>query len=301
MEDGGRVPGEIPPMLLTMLCDVWQDAIDAEPAAQLDSTQTSGPNQPSTRASGKDTLSSTSSQPVEDGDMGVAETPEDDEATEVDEPEPEEEQGPRRRSSKRRKGKDSSGPKLRSKLVCRIRNCNKQFKTEALYQKHLQKVHSVNSPFSCKQCGQEYTSQKSLNVHFTVAHRTKEERKAVCKYCGETLLHARALKKHIKAKHPRGSKQTFYCDECPKTFNLACALKTHKLRHSGVKNYKCFYCDMWFAGSGNRLSHIRYIHEKERRFLCDTCGASFYKAHVLREHERVHSGEDKGKITRVTL
>ncbi|XP_076457683.1 uncharacterized protein LOC143291614 [Babylonia areolata] len=175
---------------------------------------------------------------------------------------------------------------------CRIYNCNRTFKTESLYRKHLLKAHGLKgAPFTCRQCGKQYSSQKSLNIHATVAHSTKDERKAVCKYCGDTVAHRRALKRHIKAQHPRGSKMTYYCDECPMTFPQPGALKTHKLRHAGVKNYQCFYCDKRFSGSGNRLNHMRYFHERERKFLCDTCGAGFYRAYALREHERIHSGE----------
>ena len=178
-----------------------------------------------------------------------------------------------------------------SPFTCRIRNCRKEFRAESAYKKHLQRVHNVDSAIVCSLCGQEYDSQMNLKKHTTIAHRTKEEKQVGCRYCGETLPHGGALKRHIRANHPRGSKMTYYCDQCPQTFTRPCELKNHKQRHAGIKNYKCFYCDMSFAGAGNRLSHIRYIHQKERKFLCDTCGASFHRAHTLREHERVHSGK----------
>ena len=193
-----------------------------------------------------------------------------------------------RRSSGRMK---SDSGAVDSDFTCRIRNCRKEFRTEFSYKKHLRKVHNVDSAIVCSLCGQEYDSQMNLKKHTTLAHRTKEEKKVVCKYCGETLPNGGALKRHIKSNHPRGSKMTYYCDQCPQTFTRPCELKNHKQRHAGIKNYKCFYCDMSFAGAGNRLSHIRYIHHKERKFLCDTCGASFHRAHALREHERVHSGK----------
>ncbi|KAL8596209.1 hypothetical protein ACOMHN_021249 [Nucella lapillus] len=178
------------------------------------------------------------------------------------------------------------------KVSCQIGGCGQGFKTDSLYLKHVQKVHhGLKTPFACPQCPKEYKSQKSLNIHMTVAHCSKDERKAVCKYCGDTVQHRRALKKHIKTHHPRGAKKTFYCDECPMTFTQPSALKYHKLRHSGIKNYQCFYCDKMFSGSGNRLNHMRYFHEKERKFLCETCGMGFFRAYALREHERVHSGE----------
>ncbi|XP_070202265.1 zinc finger protein 510-like isoform X2 [Littorina saxatilis] len=195
------------------------------------------------------------------------------------------------RAAKKSSGKKKTATSTTSKFVCKIKTCDTRFESELRYKKHLVRVHHIEEPIACHQCSQQFDTHTNLKKHITCSHTPKEDKVVSCRYCHIPLPTSNAMKKHIKAVHPRGSKKCYPCDECPKTFARPCELKMHKLRHSGAKNYKCFFCDRSFAGSGNRLNHIKMVHDKNPKFLCETCGAGFYRACNLREHERIHSGE----------
>lgn len=190
------------------------------------------------------------------------------------------------------KGTDATRKEPKTnKLICRVKDCNKQFTTKDLYNKHLQKEHDISDPHECSQCLQVFNSKISVKKHISRQHTTAESKQITCKYCGEVLVNASRLKKHISAFHPKGLKKTFTCEVCAAKFTQKSALKIHMHKHTGERPYKCYYCEMSFYNSGLRVSHVKYIHTKERPFLCDTCGASFFRACNLRDHERVHTGE----------
>jgi hypothetical protein len=69
-------------------------------------------------------------------------------------------------------------------------------------------------------------------------------------------------------------------------------MKNHRRTHE-PKSFPCRHCDKSFAVSGNRDTHERVIHEKERRFACayEDCNfAAGYKK-VLDAHVLTHTGE----------
>jgi uncharacterized Zn-finger protein len=61
-------------------------------------------------------------------------------------------------------------------------------------------------------------------------------------------------------------------------------------RPSGAKPFPCALCDKAFTQSANLKTHVRTVHEKEKRFRCSVCGEAFGQNSHLTDHLRTQSG-----------
>lgn len=167
--------------------------------------------------------------------------------------------------------------------------------------------------YKCAICNQKYTDYKTLNHHMNVHYP-----KFVCEQCGSGFVTSMRLKSHVVT-HETGS---FPCNACDKVFSSKDAMKAHyeyvhmkvkkhscpqcsetfllyyhKLKHIttvhgvNLEKFMCNFCPKVFTARGHLGRHVRELHLKERRHVCDVCEAKFYGKSGLTKHMVIHTGE----------
>ena len=70
-------------------------------------------------------------------------------------------------------------------------------------------------------------------------------------------------------------------------------IKRHNSVHSDVKEASCHVCGEELKNEQCLNSHIRQVHEKERRFPCEAadCGKRFFSKMKLEQHAKIHTGQ----------
>lgn len=83
------------------------------------------------------------------------------------------------------------------------------------------------------------------------------------------------------------------CETCGKMV-LASRLHIHRKIHSGIKSHLCDHCGRAFLLKAYLNAHIRINHrglERQKRFMCSSCGYTCDQKHKLEVHERIHTDE----------
>ena len=112
----------------------------------------------------------------------------------------------------------------------------------------------------------------------------------------------------ITVSRKSASKGEYHCNECDITFKYASALNKHK--KDGVCLFICPYCGKRYTARyySNYQLHLKY-HNKEKPYLCATCGKAFTEKSKLTVHLMSHNNErpciceicGRGFYTRVNL
>lgn len=169
--------------------------------------------------------------------------------------------------------------------------------------------------YKCKECEQHSFFQCSENP-WKESHREKpyECKNVRCQggtqlfkthgtHTGD-LLSVRNVRKHsfIPVTHEctkaptKGHKPSYKCTECGKTFESPETIEIHERIHEGRKTYECKQC-----GAFKRLSPSRHTKDitREYSFVCKTCSKVLNTAWSLRNHERIHTGENHISVRNV--
>ena len=171
----------------------------------------------------------------------------------------------------------------KSQYVCQ--DCGIGFSRRSHLKSHVQRRHSVEKKYKCKEYGTSSLNSSSLSNH-KLTHTGENEIR--CLYCSSSFTTRNALIIHIRT-------HTYECHACGVTFSQRGSLKSHiQRRHIGEKNFKCGDCGAAFAHADDLKKHA-VIHAGEKKYKCEECGKSFSQSPGLWAHKLTHTGEKKFK------
>uniref|UniRef100_A0A8C2XF83 C2H2-type domain-containing protein n=1 Tax=Cyclopterus lumpus TaxID=8103 RepID=A0A8C2XF83_CYCLU len=179
--------------------------------------------------------------------------------------------------------------------------------------------HGVSKSLDCSFCGERFLSREDLIVH-RASHTG--ELPVLCTFCGKSFVNKTTLGIHMRI---HTGEKPYACTQCGKRFTQNGSLKIHLRTHSGEKPYTCNQCVKEFDTMFGRDVHIRShkkcngckkefpfpsalgYHKGTCRKLkkfkasiqkdepaekhCVHCNKVFRSSWMLKQHERVHTGE----------
>ncbi|KAM3165258.1 Transcription factor IIIA [Lachancea thermotolerans] len=196
--------------------------------------------------------------------------------------------------------------------VCEYEGCSKAFTRPSQLTEHQETVHQGLKPFTCTECGRQFTRKTHLERHmFTHTaekpfhcshcgkgvttrqqlrrHEITHTRSFVCPHegCGESFYKHPQLRSHVLAVHL----QKLNCEFCGKKFQRPYRLKNHIAKHHNpdtVYKYQCSHgsCVEAFKTWTALQQHVKEAHPK---LQCPTCGKACVGEQGLQMHMRVHS------------
>ena len=211
-----------------------------------------------------------------------------------------------------------------SSFACTICCKNYQTKDEESLRTHIG-LH-LKGKLKCNVCGLECISEYNKRDHIKMDHPEKRNPSnyMVCEICGDKLLkgsrgrhmqyvhnistyecsfcngesqrkylNKKELDEHMKSEHPD---QLFSCKKCDKQFSVLGAYKTHKAKCKGKASEEniCSICCSVFSNQVLLKRHIRYMHQKEKKYKFDLCPyAAFVKSRIDRHMAAAHLSEYK--------
>ena len=168
---------------------------------------------------------------------------------------------------------------LRVSVKCEL--CGKKtFNME----KHMKIQHDKEKTLECEYCQKMFLTPFILKKHMET-HTSLESRLQSCPKCGVEVTN---MKQHERYVHQKDL--PYSCDEegCETRFTS----KNHRRKHIESVHEKtkteCPQCGK-IIGLGSMNSHIKFVHEKRRDYVCPQCQKTFQNKSHLRNHvQRVH-------------
>ena len=144
-------------------------------------------------------------------------------------------------------------------------------------------------PWKCKECGEEFTTEKALKTHTHVVHEggLNPNRCKLCDFVGKDTY---KLRFHMLRKHPVSETAKFKCKHCEHTTLTSSQLKIHMSHHVKFV-YKCAHCsELCFTKKNDYRMHMLRHGEP---YTCSMllCNKSFpiqksFDQHMLVHHEK---------------
>ncbi|XP_013118395.2 zinc finger protein 626 [Stomoxys calcitrans] len=201
--------------------------------------------------------------------------------------------------------------------VYKCEECNEKiFKTNETLRQHIRNQHArskddpkvkdgdsfgennkAQTGSICDQCGFIAAHQYTLAQHIKNKHM--EAQKVKCEYCPKVFKSQSYLKYHMLSHNP-ASKKPFQCTECPMAFGRRTLLNIHKRTHLNYnERLKCDFegCNVRFVKPADKRLHMRLVHLKVKKHVCDFCGEAFGAMQTLRHHRYIHTGEKPYKCS----
>ncbi|XP_072018369.1 uncharacterized protein [Amphiura filiformis] len=220
----------------------------------------------------------------------------------------------------------NKGLKSRKNLLMHIKNCecNKRGEMVCMYcdrkvkgkmglASHM-KTHVGETPFECKQCGDEFASREELTQHRT--NHVDDKIALKCHHCVKTFPSLLKLQRHlgeistgfkctrskcnkcgkgfasnyrrdIHMREAHTGEDIFRCTNCRKKFLQESELSQHV--ETGCQSLKCQECDKFFKRKSFLKDHIISMHPKEKpphlqHVECKYCLKSLSSERQLQRH-----------------
>jgi uncharacterized Zn-finger protein len=115
-------------------------------------------------------------------------------------------------------------------------------------------------------------------------------REFICTICQQVFKSQNNLTNHLQTHE---EKRKYACTTCDKKFLSRRNLLNHATIHTETYEHECTICHSFYKRSDTLRTHIRTVHNDERKFQCDDCGMTFKLKHVLISHQITHRNERK--------
>lgn len=131
-----------------------------------------------------------------------------------------------------------------------------------------EKQHKTNiwtlGNYQCDSCGRIYNRYDSFTEHKISCQKTEGEKLAIRQYP---------------------------CDICGLVFKSMIRVKSHKRGVHVVAPVVCHECGAMCKNKRALLVHRRRHDMKNKKYVCDDCGKSFFNSTLLSQHVRTHTKE----------
>ncbi|GAB6018449.1 hypothetical protein CHUAL_000154 [Chamberlinius hualienensis] len=177
-------------------------------------------------------------------------------------------------------------------FVCEV--CTKVFRNRRKYLGHVKAHKNPELVIQCSHCDYRTPTRSVLNQHMAARHHVdpqgnKLEMNLKCPQCDFLCVSQFQLKNHLY-KH---SSKPYKCGECEfSAVRQSMIERHHKIKHRDLRPYLCDNCGY----RGKTLGAFKYHllrHTGEKKFVCDVCGQAFALNWYLKQHQKVHSSDDK--------
>lgn len=146
----------------------------------------------------------------------------------------------------------------------------------------------IKPVYECIHCNKMYKSERAFIKHIKIVHKLPYRRldanRYVCAQCNSTFGHLDSLKMHFK-KHATKESELYKCrmPGCDKVFVQRSYRNDHEMfehftnkkNNHGITVYKCDECEMVAISKDYFKYHLQYNHVFDPPKKCDSCKYTF--------------------------
>lgn len=175
--------------------------------------------------------------------------------------------------------------------------CSKVFKSEKYLQVH-NSMHHKTQHFECFICSKKFSLKHSLDRHINAVHEDKRDYVCRKENCERAFRTQYELNQHFKKIHDEAKNvDPLTCDVCDKICSSRKMLYSHKKYvHEGVRwgsnIYKCKLCLEVFDTKYKKTKHWQQVHRNGelKVRICRCCNSEFQFHEDFKNHIKTHSG-----------